>query len=443
MRKTVLTIAGSDPSGGAGIQNDLKTIAAHGFHGASVVTVLTIQNSMGLVGPSVLLDPVVVRRQLTAIVRDIPISAAKVGLVGNAAISRAIAVALKRAAIRPIVVDPVIWTATGHLLLADDPAKVFAPLMKVATAATPNVPEAEALSGMRIRNPKESEGAARRILSMGPESVVVKGGHLRDQPFTDILVTAQNSTAIAGTRVDSDSTHGSGCTFSTSMACNLARGMRIEEAVERAKRFTEAAMREGERVGAGNGPVDPLGAMFREAESLRICEEMSRAVGELEAAPGLEALVPQVGINIAMAPVRARTLDDVIGLSGRIVRVAGRARACGCPSRGGSAHMARMALTLRQLTGDLGCCMNIRYSEPILDACSQLGLSAAKVERELEPEGEKTMSWAIKNALGRLPRPPDLVYDLGSVGKEPMIRILGSTPAEVAGKAARIAGALR
>jgi len=105
--------------------------------------------------------------------------------------------------------------------------------------------------------------------------------------------------------------------------------------------------------------------------------------------------------------------------------------------------MARMALTLRQLTGDLGCCMNIRYSEPILDACRKLGLSAAKVERELEPEGEKTMSWAIKNALGRLPRPPDLVYDLGSVGKEPMIRILGSTPAEVAGKAARIAGALR
>jgi hydroxymethylpyrimidine/phosphomethylpyrimidine kinase len=182
---------------------------------------------------------------------------------------------------------------------------------------------------------------------------------------------------------------------------------------------------------------------LREAESLRICEEISRVVGELEAAPGVEALVPQVGINIAMAPLTARTVDDVIGLSGRIVRVGGRARACGCPSRGGSAHMARMALALRQLTGNLGCCMNIRYSESILDACSKLNLSAAKVERELEPEGEKTMSWAIKNALGRLPQPPDLVYDLGSVGKEPMIRILGSTPGEVAGKAARIAGALR
>jgi len=443
LRKTILTVAGSDPSGGAGIQNDLKTIAAHGLHGASCVTVLTIQNSRGLVGRSIFLDPAIVRKQIAAIARDIPITAAKVGLVGNAAISRAVALALKRAAVRPVVVDPVIWTGTGHLLLADDPAKVFAPLMKVATAVTPNVPEAKALSGMEIRNPRQSEEAARRILAMGPESVIVKGGHLRDEQFTDVLVTADTCTAIVGSRIESDSTHGSGCTFSTSMACNLALGIGIQESVRRAKEFTEAAIREGERVGPGNGPVDPLGAILRQAESLRICEEMSRVVVELEAAKGFEALLPQVGTNIAMAPATARTVDDVIGLSGRIVRVGGRARACGCPSRGGSAHMARMALALRQLTGSLGCCMNIRYSESILDACTKLGLSAVKFDRELEPEGEKTMSWAIKYALGRLPQPPDLLYDLGSVGKEPMIRILGSSPTEVAGKAARIAGAVR
>jgi len=443
LSKAVLTIAGSDPSGGAGIQNDLKTIAAHGLHGASCVTVVTIQNSRGLVGRSVMIDPAAVRRQIAAVAGDLPISAAKVGLVGNAAISRAVAQSLKRAAIRPVVVDPIIWAGTGHLLLADDPMEVFAPLMRVATVLTPNVPEAEALSGTKIRNPRQSEEAARRILKLGPKSVVVKGGHLRDEPFTDILVTAENSVAIAGTKIDSRSTHGSGCTFSTSIACNLANGMGLEESVRQAKKFTEAAIRAGRWSGAGNGPVDPLGTTLREAESLRICEELSRVVAELEATPGFYRLVPQVGINIAMAPSTACAVEDVIGLSGRIIRIGERARACGWPCRGGSAHMARMALALRQLTGNLGCCMNIKYAEPILAACNELGLSVAKFERELEPEGEKTMAWAVRHVLRSLPRPPDLLYDLGSVGKEPMMRILGSTPTEVARKAQMIAGALR
>ena len=443
MRKCVLTIAGSDPSGGAGIQNDLKTIAAHGLHGASCTTVITIQNSKGLVRPSIFLDPAVVGDQILAVGEDIPVSSIKVGLLGNDGIAEAVSHALEEIETRTIVLDPVIWAGTGDELLEGDPLKVLGPLLRKTTVITPNVAEAEALSGMTIRDPEDSEKAARRILEMGPKSVVVKGGHLKRRACTDVLLTPDLCRSIKGKRIASEATHGSGCTFSTSIACGLARGLRIEDSVVSAKRFTERALEEGRRTGAGNGPVDPLGDMHRKAESLQICESISRAVGRLEDTPWFSALIPQVGTNIAMAPSDVRGTDQVIGLTGRIVRVGCRARASGCPMRGGSSHMARMAFTLRQLTKNLGCCMNIKYDQIILDAGRNLGLSVAEFEREHEPEGEKTMSWGLTRAIKSSGQVPDLVYDLGSPGKEPMIRILGTNPEDVAEKAIRIAGAAR
>jgi hydroxymethylpyrimidine/phosphomethylpyrimidine kinase len=145
-----------------------------------------------------------------------------------------------------------------------------------------------------------------------------------------------------------------------------------------------------------------------------------------------------------MAPRGAGSIKDVVGLSGRIVRVGRFPRASGCPMLGGSSHMARMALTLRRQTGSLGCCMNIRFDQTILDTCGILGLDIAEFDRENEPMGEKTMSWGLVNAIrSTSPRTPDVIYDEGSVGKEPMIRILGSNPSDVVEKAIRIAGALK
>ncbi len=441
MTKTVLTIAGSDPSGGAGLQNDLKTIAAHGLHGASCITVVTFQNSQGLTRVSHCLEAPVVRDQVEAVRGDVEVSSTKIGLVGNSAIAQALTQALKGAR-EPIVLDPVIRAGTGQALLEGDPLEVLGPLLRIATVATPNVPEAEMLSGMDIRNPRQAKEAADRILAMGPQAVTIKGGHLEEQRYTDLLVTQSISRAEPGSRITRQPIHGAGCSFSTSIACNLARGMSIEDSFVRAKRYTETAMAHAVGPGKGRCFPDPLGQIRLEAECLLLCEELAAAVGMLEGSPRFAALVPQVGVNIAVAPVGCTDIGDVVGLTGRMVRVAGRVRASGWPARGGSSHMARMAMSLRQFAPTLGCTMNIRYSPTVIDTCRELGFSMGSFDREAEPRTEKTMSWGIKRALESLPSVPDIVYDLGSVGKEPMIRILGSGPLDVVAKALRIADAL-
>jgi hydroxymethylpyrimidine/phosphomethylpyrimidine kinase len=170
---------------------------------------------------------------------------------------------------------------------------------------------------------------------------------------------------------------------------------------------------------------------------------MATAVARLESTVKFSDLIPQVGTNIAMAPEGAQDISDVVGLTGRIIRVGGISKASGSPMRGGSSHMARMALTLRKKTGSLGCCMNIRFDRSILDTCGILGFTIVEFDRDDEPGGEKTMSWGLVNALGSTKGTPDIIYDEGSVGKEPMIRVLGSNPIDVVDKVIRIASALK
>jgi len=443
MTKCVITIAGSDPSGGAGIQNDLKTIAAHGLHGASCITVLTVQNTGGLTAPSHFVDPLVVGNQIRAVAQDLHLDATKIGLLGNSAIAESVASTLSSLKHGPTVIDPVIRTGTGHDLLADEPLDVLKPVLGLADVLTPNVPEAEYLSGISIDGVADAEEAARKIIEMGPDSVVVTGGHLKDDPLDDILVTRESTKVIGGNEVPGP-THGTGCTFSTSIACNLALGWGLEESVARAKRMTESAIANGTRIGSGNGPVNPLGSALKESAALEAIEQVAVAVALLEQSPEFSQLLPQVGTNLAMAPAGADDITDVVGLSGRIVRVGNSARASGCPMRGGSSHMARMALALRKRTEIMGCCMNIRFDRSILDVCGILGLAISKFDRDDEPAGKDTMSWGLISAMGTAPHDtPDVIYDEGSPGKEAMIRVLGRDPGDVSGKAIRIARSLK
>jgi hydroxymethylpyrimidine/phosphomethylpyrimidine kinase len=171
-------------------------------------------------------------------------------------------------------------------------------------------------------------------------------------------------------------------------------------------------------------------------------EQVARAASQIEAEPGFGRLVPQVGMNIAHAPKGCRGIDDVVGLTGRIVLVSGRPRSTGCPMAGGSSHMGRMALALRRQTETLGACMNVRYGEETMKAAAAVGLKAAEFERSSEPPGEDTMSWGLRRALESVEGTPDIVYDLGAPGKEGMIRILGVDPDDAIRKARRILDAI-
>lgn len=252
----VLTVAGSDPSGGAGIQADLKTATALGVYGASVVTAVTVQDTTGVRGVhEVPLD--VVRGQLEAVLEDLDVRAVKVGMLGSPELVELVAELL--ADVPALVVDPVMVSTSGHRLLPREAeAAVRDLLLPRATLVTPNLPEAAALSGLPAAT--DPDALARALLALGPGAVLLKGGHGDGPASDDLLVERRGSTWFRAPRIDTPHTHGTGCTLSAAVATRLALGDPLVEAVGAAKAYLAEALASGAHrsVGRGRGPVDHL-----------------------------------------------------------------------------------------------------------------------------------------------------------------------------------------
>jgi hydroxymethylpyrimidine/phosphomethylpyrimidine kinase len=253
----VLTIAGSDPSGGAGIQADLKTVLALGGHGMSVLTAVTVQNSMGVTGwwpvPST-----VVRDQFVAVVADIGVDVVKTGMLGEVETVEAVARLLEplHAAGVPIVVDPVLAASTAHPLAAAGlQIALREHLLPLATVVTPNLAEAAALTGQSVESESDLPRVAAALLASGPQWVLLKGGHLPGDAV-DLLTDGEVRTFLRAPRVDTPHTHGTGCTLASAIATELAHGRTVPEAVRRAKEYVLGAIRGGFAAGAGAGPLD-------------------------------------------------------------------------------------------------------------------------------------------------------------------------------------------
>ena len=263
MRPVALTIAGSDPSGGAGIQADLKTFHQFGVYGEAVLTLLTVQNTT-CVERVVCLEPEFVLAQLRAVLADIPPAAAKTGALGNAGIIEAIAEAAGSFSFR-LVVDPVMISKHGAALVSDDArAAIATRLIPRAALVTPNLAEAAALTGVEIRDEAGMRDAARRLQQMGARSILVKGGHLSGVA-TDILLDGEDWYEFPAPRIDTVHTHGTGCTFSAAITAELAGGAAIPNAVARAKTFVWEAIRSNPGLGHGSGPVNHHAVAVRPA----------------------------------------------------------------------------------------------------------------------------------------------------------------------------------
>jgi hydroxymethylpyrimidine/phosphomethylpyrimidine kinase len=253
---TALTIAGSDSGGGAGIQADLKTFAAHAVYGTSAITAVTAQNTLGVTG-IVALPPAIVTAQIEAVAGDIGVGAVKTGMLANRAIVQAVAAAIDAFRLPFVVVDPVMVAKSGDRLLDDDAAAaVKSDLLSRAFVVTPNIPEAEVLAGMSITSPADTPEAARRILALGPRAVIVKGGHLGGTEAIDLIYDGHEFRELRGPRIDSRHTHGTGCTFSAAIAANLALGRSLRDATEHAKDYVTGAILHGLDIGHGHGPLD-------------------------------------------------------------------------------------------------------------------------------------------------------------------------------------------
>jgi hydroxymethylpyrimidine/phosphomethylpyrimidine kinase len=263
----LLTIAGSDSGGGAGIQADLKTFAAHGAYGMSAVTALTAQNTLGVAAVHEV-PPEVVAAQIDAVLADIGADAVKVGMLASAAIVRAVAGRLEahlgRPVAVPVVVDPVMVAKGGASLLADDAVEALAgELLPLATLVTPNLPELERLTGLSARNEQERLRAAEALSRRGP-AVLAKGGHAEGGEVVDLLLEEGRVHRFAGPRLSAASTHGTGCTLSSAVAARLAAGDPLPRAVEGAIEYLRGALAAAYPVGAGTGPVDHLYRLGRE-----------------------------------------------------------------------------------------------------------------------------------------------------------------------------------
>ncbi len=253
MPPIALTIAGSDPGGGAGIQADLKTFHGFGVYGTAVVTLITVQNTTRL-SRSVVLDAELVRDQIEAVLEDLAPSAVKTGALGSAAVVEAVS---QIAFAGPLVVDPVAMSSSGAPLL--DPLAFRTlrdTLLPRATLAMPNLPEASQLAGMAIGNSDEMRVAARRIATLGPRAVLVKGGHLEQGDAVDILFSQGVFREFRSPRIDTRHTHGTGCAYSAAVTALLARGAELEDAIARGKAFVTEAIRTAPGLGAGHGPLN-------------------------------------------------------------------------------------------------------------------------------------------------------------------------------------------
>ena len=250
-----LTIAGSDSGGGAGIQADLKTFAAHGVYGTSALTAITSQNTRGVTDvwelPASLIES-----QIDAVITDIGADVVKTGMLSSSTVIEVVAAKARQHSLDALVVDPVMVAKGGDRLLRDDAVDALRSLLvPIAMVMTPNIPEAETLLGVKIETLEDAKEAAQALVGMGARAVVVKGGHLKGPP-TDILYDGEEFRAYTSRRIETTSTHGTGCTFASAIAANLAKGLPLRQAVSLAKSYVTSAIRTAQPIGRGHGPLN-------------------------------------------------------------------------------------------------------------------------------------------------------------------------------------------
>jgi hydroxymethylpyrimidine/phosphomethylpyrimidine kinase len=441
--KRVLTIAGSDSGGGAGIQADLKVITLLGGYGMSVITALTAQNTVGVQG-ILEIPPRFVERQIDSVLSDIGVDAIKTGMLVNQEMIEVVSKKIKEYRVKNVVADPVMVSKSGVYLLRKDARDAFIKnLIPLSLVVTPNLMEASVLAGLKVNSLDRMKKAAHHIYKLGAKYVVVKGGHLKGMAI-DLLYDGKIFSEMEGPRIKSKNTHGTGCTFASAIATFLARGNSVPEAARKAKTFVTMAIQSGVSLGKGTGPTNPSAYVLREMERYQVVQELKRAV-EILKEEKIGDLIPEVSSNLGYALPQAEGIEDVAAFPGRIVRFKDSAATSGDPEYGVSRHIANIILTVMKFDPEYCSAMNIRYSKENAARLRRKGFLMGHFDRRLEPKRLKvkegsSLEWGVGEVLRKMKRVPDFIYDEGDVGKEPMIRVLGKNPMEVVNKILKAMG---
>ncbi len=432
----ILSIAGSDPSSGAGIQGDMKTFNAFGTYGLSVITAITSQNTKRFFAVKPVMASLV-KNQIKSVLEDFHIDAIKIGMVYDRQTVKAIHSELERIK-TPIILDPIFKSTTGGDLQMkeafSDYKKLLIPLSYIIT---PNVQEAEKISDIKIKSLKDMKNTAKKIQKLGAKNVIIKGGHfLAGAKITDVLLEGKKFYMFSHDRLKFEN-HGGGCTFSASLCVNIARGKKLSDAVNIARLFTVESMKNAIKIGKGL-------AIVTHAKGDEIENNLSHAISKFCSIDVIYKYIPECQTNFVYSTSNPLSLKDIMGVEGRIVRTGNQVTVAGNLKYGGSKHVASAVLEMARKFPSIRSGVNLKYDTTTIKRAIAKGLKISSYDRNTEPPKNKriegsTISWGIRKAIVDSKTPPDIIFHMGDFGKEAMILIFGKNPEDVLRKTLMIA----
>jgi hydroxymethylpyrimidine/phosphomethylpyrimidine kinase len=428
----ILSIGGSDPSSGAGIQADIKAATALGANCFSVITAVTSQNSVKFVGVEPV-SPNAVEQQLSSILSDFEIDAINIGMVYDSKTIAKVHSKLKSLRI-PITVDPVIKSTTSGNLLEKSAFSSFVRLLvPLARVITPNVKEAEILTGMKITSGDDLERAARKLSHLGAKCVVITGHKFIKNKISEFVYEKGKQYSVSGKKINTE-THGSGCNFAIALSYSLAQGKSVLESVKFAKEFALQAIKFSQPLGHGIKITSP--------KKDAIKAELGAAISKFQNLEGVYSLIPEVQTNFVFSKHNAKSINDIVGVSGRIVKAGKRVIVAGDLEYGGSRHVASAVLTMQKKFPQIRSALNVKFDDKLIKKFQKDSV-VASYDRTKEPTKSKlkensSIVWGIQEAIKNFKQPPDIIYHRGDVGKEPMIIVFGKNPNDVLRKISKI-----
>jgi len=443
--KNILTIAGYDPSSGAGVTRDLDTFFSLGCHGLSAPTCFVVQGPRGVRD----IHPIPVDQfasMLKVIEEEVAIDGVKIGVVWDVPYIEIISGFLKKLKGKPVVVDPIYAAKNGHKLITEEGLKCLVKeILPLTTLFTPNLEEASLLTGKKIKTLDEAKRRARELVRLGPRAVVVKGGHLEGKPV-DVFFDGKEIFLREKPRVKQQ-IHGTGCLFSSLLAAFLTNGYPLEEAFLAAEKEMEQALEKNYSI---SGAGDDGGYFYSSpslikaglAERWQVLEMLRQAAKKLRELNPVE-LIPEVQMNLGYALPQAEKVEEVAAFPGRISQSRGEIFFKGEPQFGASSHVARLILAMMKHFPYLRACGNIRYDQAYVEKARKKNFKVVFFDRKKEParlkraEG-KSLDFLMASILKKMDQPPDFIYDRGDVGKEPIIRCFGRDPLELLEKIEKI-----
>ncbi len=420
----LLSIGGSDPSSGAGIQSDVKTFTVLNAHCLTVITAITSQNtsSFGMIEP---VSQKILRNQLDVVMSDFKIDGIKIGMVYNSQIIKTLYQKLKKLKI-PIVVDPVIKSTTGGILIEKSAIENFQKyLIPLATVITPNKFEAEILSKTKISGKNTPEKIAKIIQKMGAKNVVITGIETKNDQISDFIQEKENKYQISSNKI-SKINHGSGCNYSAAIIFALANKKNIKESVKFAKEFTYNSIKNAKKLGDGIAITDIQ-------DNINV--ELSHAISKFIEIKNIYKNIPECQTNFVYSKQKPKSTKDVLAISGRIVKTGKKVIVAGDLEYGGSKHVATALLIMNKKFPQICSAINIKYQNQTILKIKKTKLVVSSYDRSQEPKSIKfkksTIEWGINCAIRNSNKVLDIVYHKGDFGKEAMIIVFGKTPKNI------------